>query len=63
LGGVIRDVVGGLVRQGRLVGPLKAAATGYQSVYVLEILLLIATLIAMAPLIGFVAPAMPTEKA
>jgi len=63
LGGVVRDVVGGLLSQNRLVGTLKAAATGYQTVYALEIVLLIATLFAMAPLIGFVATAMPTEKA
>ena len=46
LGGVIRDVVSSLPVRSYL-GP----ATGYVAVYALEILLLLATLICMAPLL------------
>jgi BCD family chlorophyll transporter-like MFS transporter len=46
LGGIIRDVVAGMPGPGRL-----GAATGYATVYGLEILLLFATLVAMLPLL------------
>jgi BCD family chlorophyll transporter-like MFS transporter len=46
LGGVIRDIVSGLPMRSYL-GP----ATGYVAVYALEILLLLATLMCMAPLL------------
>jgi BCD family chlorophyll transporter-like MFS transporter len=49
--GVLRDVIGGLAGQGRFGASLMVPATGYSSVYSLEILLLGATLIAMVPLI------------
>jgi BCD family chlorophyll transporter-like MFS transporter len=45
LGGIIRDIVGQAVPHGRL-----GAATGYDCVYVLEVLMLVATLATMAPL-------------
>ncbi len=50
--GVIRDVVSGLALTGRLGPRLIGAATGYSSVYSLEIVLLVATLGAMIPLIS-----------
>jgi BCD family chlorophyll transporter-like MFS transporter len=46
LGGIIRDVVDGFAGQSSL-----GAATGYISVYSLELVLLLATLIAMVPLL------------
>ena len=52
LGGIIRDVVTGLATQNRLVPALTRPATGYHTVYTIEIILLVATLFAMAPLIG-----------
>ncbi len=50
--GVLRDIVGGLATQGRLGSSFMVPATGYSSVYALEIVLLVVTLIAMVPLIG-----------
>ncbi len=49
--GVIRDLVGGMAAQNRFGAALAGPATGYSSVYALEVLLLVATLFAMAPLI------------
>jgi BCD family chlorophyll transporter-like MFS transporter len=51
MGGVIRDVVGGLATQGALGAALSDPATGYMAVYHLEIALLFATLIAIGPLV------------
>jgi BCD family chlorophyll transporter-like MFS transporter len=48
--GVLRDVVGGLAAQGRFGASFMVPATGYSSVYALEIVLLVVTLIAMLPL-------------
>jgi BCD family chlorophyll transporter-like MFS transporter len=50
-GGVIRDLVGGMTAQNRLGPALAGPATGYLAVYALEIVLMVATLVAMAPLI------------
>jgi len=50
LGGVLRDAVGGLAEAGYLGPALTGPAVGYGSVYLLEILLLFATLIALGPL-------------
>jgi BCD family chlorophyll transporter-like MFS transporter len=49
--GVMRDLVGGMATQGRFGSALAGPATGYSSVYALEVALLTATLFAMAPLI------------
>jgi BCD family chlorophyll transporter-like MFS transporter len=46
-GGILRDVVASSAVQGQF-----GAATGYMSVYVVEIILLVWTLVTMAPLIG-----------
>ena len=47
IGGILRDIVANLPNQGNF-GP----ATGYMSVYALEVVLLVWTLVAMTPLIG-----------
>lgn len=51
LGGIIRDVVAGLAAQNALAPGLAASTTGYTFVYSIEIVLLFATLVAMAPLV------------
>jgi BCD family chlorophyll transporter-like MFS transporter len=51
LGGVLRDAVAALATQGALTPALTGRATGYSFVYSLEIVMLFATLVAMAPLI------------
>jgi len=51
LGGVLRDVVAELVAHERLSAVLGGPAAGYTFVYSLEIVLLFATLAAMAPLV------------
>jgi BCD family chlorophyll transporter-like MFS transporter len=53
LGGIIRDGVGTLADSGRLGEALIGPATGYMTVYHIEILLLFATLVAIGPLVGF----------
>lgn len=50
LAGVIRDIVSHLALQGRLGAALSGHATGYGTVYYIEILLLFASLIAIGPL-------------
>ena len=52
LGGLLRDAIGTLAIGGNLGRVLQHAETGYVAVYALEIILLIATLIAMSALIG-----------
>jgi len=47
LGGIIRDVVAGLVAPGGM-----GAAVAYDAVYCIEIILLLATLVTMLPLIS-----------
>jgi BCD family chlorophyll transporter-like MFS transporter len=63
LGGIIRDVVSGLVAANRLVPALTRPATGYATVYTIEIILLIATIFAMGPLIGFTTGAIRIDEA
>jgi len=50
LGGLLRDVFGGLAASGALGTGMDGAATGYQVVYNLEIFLLFATLVVIGPL-------------
>jgi MFS transporter, BCD family, chlorophyll transporter len=50
-GGILRDVVAGLASQGSLTPALSGPATGYTFVYSVEIVLLLATVLAMAPLV------------
>jgi BCD family chlorophyll transporter-like MFS transporter len=50
-GGLIRDGVSMLAHDGSLGVALNSAATGYGTVYVIEILLMFATLIAVGPLV------------
>jgi BCD family chlorophyll transporter-like MFS transporter len=50
LGGLLRDVFGGLAASGSLGPAMDGSATGYQVVYNLEIFLLFATLVVIGPL-------------
>jgi MFS transporter, BCD family, chlorophyll transporter len=50
-GGIIRDVVGAMTAQGGFGAALAGPASGYIAVYSIEIVLLAATMLAMAPLI------------
>ena len=52
-GGLIRDAVAGLAAHGALGAALNGPATGYAVVYLMEIALLFATLIAVGPLVRF----------
>ena len=51
VGGLLRDGVGALALTGRLGEALASTATGYGTVYLVEIALLFATLAAMGPLV------------
>lgn len=51
LGGILRDVFGGLAQRGDLGEALAASSTGYSMVYHLEVLLLFITLVALGPLV------------
>jgi BCD family chlorophyll transporter-like MFS transporter len=51
MSGIIRDVIAGMAGENRFGAQLAGPATGYMAVYALEVLLLLATIIAMAPLI------------
>jgi len=51
LGGLIRDLISDLAKQGLLGDALNNPATGYQFVYHIEIYLIFATLIALGPLV------------
>jgi BCD family chlorophyll transporter-like MFS transporter len=51
-GGLISDGVGALGRAGRLGSALTGPATGYTVVYLIELVLLFVTLIALGPLVG-----------
>jgi BCD family chlorophyll transporter-like MFS transporter len=51
LGGIIRDVVAALAAREVFGGALAGPATGYGVVYTIEIVLLVATVAAMAPLV------------
>ena len=50
-GGLIRDVVGLLADRGTFGATLQTPATGYVAVYVIELGLLFATLVAVGPLV------------
>jgi BCD family chlorophyll transporter-like MFS transporter len=56
LSGVIRDVVSAAAGQGLSLSATGAAASGYIAVYAIEVVLLLVTIVAMAPLVG---PARP----
>jgi BCD family chlorophyll transporter-like MFS transporter len=63
-GGIARDLIATMAARGDLGGTLAYRATGYGTVYLAEILLLLATLIALGPLVGRrerVAPAGPAR--
>lgn len=49
--GLLHDLVGGLARRGHLGAVLVGPSTGYSAVYVLEVTLLFATLVAIGPLV------------
>jgi BCD family chlorophyll transporter-like MFS transporter len=49
--GILRDLVSGLAMHGRLGSALMGHATGYGTVYVIEIMLLFASLAAIGPLV------------
>jgi BCD family chlorophyll transporter-like MFS transporter len=55
-GGVLSDTIEALARSGRLGPALAGPATGYTAVYLIELILLFATLIAIGPLARFAAP-------
>jgi BCD family chlorophyll transporter-like MFS transporter len=52
LGGALRDVFSALATQGVLGPALTGPAVGYGAVYLIEIVLLLATLAAIGPLAG-----------
>jgi len=52
LGGIGRDVMGALAAQGYLGAALATPATGYAAVYIVEIVLLLATVLALRALSG-----------
>ncbi len=52
ISGLIRDVVGAFAERGSFGEALQDAATGYASVYAIEIVLLLVTLVAMIPLMA-----------
>lgn len=56
VGGIIRDIVAGLAKQGALGEALTGPATSYGFVYHIEIVLLFAALIALGPLVRRAAP-------
>jgi MFS transporter, BCD family, chlorophyll transporter len=59
LGGILRDAVAALAMADELGATLALRATGYGTVYALEICLLLATLVALGPLVGRVHLAAP----
>ncbi len=65
MGGTIRDGVNALATSGSLGEALASPATGYSTVYHLEIALLFVTLIALGPLVrlSFLNPQTPTDNA
>jgi BCD family chlorophyll transporter-like MFS transporter len=52
LGGALRDIIGMFAMNGEVSVTLATRATGYSSVYIIEILLLLAGLAAIGPLVG-----------
>ncbi len=61
-GGVLRDAVSGLANHGLLGPALMDPTTGYGTVYLLEVVLLFATIIALGPLVRSTAPAPATRN-
>ena len=53
LGGAVRDAVDGLAVRGYMGEALAGPSTGYEAVYLLEVLLLFATLVVIGPLARF----------
>jgi len=51
-GGMLSDTIGTLARAGQLGATLTSPATGYSAVYLIELFLLFATLVAIGPLVG-----------
>jgi BCD family chlorophyll transporter-like MFS transporter len=51
-GGIGRDLIATLATRGEFGETLAYRATGYGTIYMIEILLLLATLIALGPLVG-----------
>jgi BCD family chlorophyll transporter-like MFS transporter len=51
LGGILRDLIGGLAASDALGPTLAHRATGYGSVYLIEIALLLVTLVVIGPLV------------
>ncbi len=61
-GGMIRDGVGWFAAHGGLGPTLTGPAVGYQAVYVLEIGLLFATMVAVGPLVRFNTPVLSRKE-
>ncbi len=53
IGGLMRDAVAGLAEHGALGAGLNDSATGYDAVYLAEIVLLMATLVTLGPLASY----------
>ncbi|CAH2601015.1 Protein PucC [Rhodovastum atsumiense] len=60
LGGVVRDIVSALAEQGVFGPSLAVPVTGYGVVYGIEIVMLVATLVALAPLVRPAKQRVPT---
>ena len=63
LGGIVRDVVANLGHHGLSLAGLQGPVAGFTMVYALEVLLLLATFVAMAPLIRRPVPAVAARSA
>ncbi|MBX9793075.1 MAG: PucC family protein [Burkholderiaceae bacterium] len=57
MGGIIRDVVAGMAANDQFTQAFNVPATGYIFVYSIEVVMLVATLIALAPLVRRAEPA------
>ena len=62
IGGVMRDTISGLATRGALGEALAGPATGYGAVYLLEIVLLFATIVVIGPLVRPLAASMQPES-
>jgi BCD family chlorophyll transporter-like MFS transporter len=62
-GGLLSDTIASLAKSGRLGPTLNGPATGYSAVYMIELALLFATLIAIGPLVGRGTAPVPTSSA
>jgi BCD family chlorophyll transporter-like MFS transporter len=63
IGGLLRDAVSGLAMQGALGEALAGPVTGYGVVYLIEIALLFATIVAIGPLVRPVGDTLKPEDA